>query len=761
VGIEDVSTVSEIGQSPARLSIGTRIGPYEIVELLGAGGMGVVYRARDSRLGRDVAIKLIPSARQSADALKRFEIEARATGSINHPNILSVYDVGAGEYGPWLVAELLEGQSLRAALNGPQPVERALDYALQLANGLAAAHDHGVVHRDLKPENVFVTSDGRVKILDFGIAKFLADDAHPTATGKIIGTPAYMSPEQRAGGEIDRRTDIYSFGAILHELLTGQRAQQNRTLPANVPNALAKLVRDCMHEKPKDRPQSARDLVARLRSIRVEPPPRSRLSRAVAAAGVGLVVAASVLTWQFTRSRPVSSSNANAASIAVLPFIDLSPQKDQGYFSDGIAEEILNELAQVDGLRVIGRTSSFAMRDKTQDLRSMAQQLAATHLLEGSVRKAGSRVRITAQLIEAEGGSHLWSKEFDGDVGDVFAMQEKIARAVAEELRVKLMPAKGRPVRTANTEAYDLYLQAKASRQRGSADAYVAALSALQRAVDLDPGFSAAWALLGQAHYLSSDMDPRLFNEKEHRALALAAADKAIALAPDLPDGYVARAELRVFSYDWEGAGADIARARELGAETPELLHNQAFLLAALSRLPEAIETMQRAALLDPLSANIRTDLGMIQLGAGQFAAGEASAARALELAPENDRSARTLAFALLLQRRFPEALAAFHRSAIPLYVWMGEAIVNHSLGNAEEERRGLERLLSWPRALSASWQITQTYAWLGDLDHAFEWLDHAIEHRDPGLTQLTYDQAIRPLRSDPRYATALKRLKL
>jgi tetratricopeptide (TPR) repeat protein len=502
MALDDDSTVSSISPGLARLPIGTRIGPYEIVALIGAGGMGVVYRARDARLGRDVAIKLIPSARQSADALKRFEIEARAAGSINHSNILSVHDVGAGEYGPWLVAEFLEGQSLRAALNGPLPVEQVLDYAMQLANGLSAAHDRGVVHRDLKPENLFVTSDGRLKILDFGIAKFLADDAHPTATGRIIGTPAYMSPEQRAGSEIDQRTDIYSFGAILCELLTGQRAQQNRTLPANVPEALAKLVRDCMQEKPEDRPQSGRDLVARLRSVGIDRPQRRRIHPAVAAAGVGL---ASLLTWTLMRSRSAVLSGTDTLVLADFanstgdPVFDgtlrqgMAVQLEQSPFLSLVSDDRIEQV-----LRLMGRPPDVHV--KAEIAREVCERMGSTVVLDGSIAALGTQYVLGLRARNCRNGEVL-----DNEIvqaarkEDVLKALDEIAtrfrKRVGESLTT--IQSHATPLAEATTPSLEALKAYSKALQVCFATGYSDGLPFLKRAVEIDPQFAVAYAHLG------------------------------------------------------------------------------------------------------------------------------------------------------------------------------------------------------------------------------------------------------------------------
>jgi tetratricopeptide (TPR) repeat protein len=401
------------------------------------------------------------------------------------------------------------------------------------------------------------------------------------------------------------------------------------------------------------------------------------------------------------------------------------------------------------------------MKGKNEDLRTIGQRLGAGNLLEGSVRKAGPRVRITAQLIEAAGGSHLWSQEFDGDLDDIFAVQEKIAHAVVEALKLKLLPVARAEARTVNPEAHDLYLQGRTAYARGSGEAFGNAVRALRRSVELDPAYAPAWAALASALYVAADQDGR-WDQKVEWPRALAAADRAISLAPGLADGYVVRAGLRqAIERDWPGARADLERARALNPGTPGLMEQYGVLVATLGRLPEALTALQQATSLDPLSADVATSLAIVQLGIGQLAQAEASAAHALELSPEHGRAARTLGFALLLQGRLPEARAAFHRSTNPLFAEMGDVLVDHSLGRAAESRRSLDRLLADPNALKGSYQIAQVFAWRGEPDRSFEWLGHAFEEHDAGLTYLKYDPVFRPLRADPRFAALLGRLKL
>jgi serine/threonine-protein kinase len=735
MAIDDGSTVSATSQSPASLPIGTKIGPYEIVSLIGAGGMGVVYRARDSRLGRDVAIKLIPAARQDAAALKHFEIEARATGSINHPNIISVYDVGTGEYGPWLVAELLDGENLRAVLGGPLPLKRALDYALQLANGLAAAHDRGVVHRDLKPENLFVTRDGVLKILDFGIAKFLADDEHPTQTGKIIGTLAYMSPEQRAGGAIDQRVDIYAFGAILHELLTGQRAPQNgaRALPASVPKAPARLVQDCLQEKPKDRPESAHDLVARLHRFSIE--------------------------------RPRAAKSSRVASIAVLSFADMSPEKDQEFFSDGIAEEILNALAQVPRIRVTGRTSSFSFKGKNEDLRAIGEKLGVGTVLEGSVRKERNRVRVTAQVVKVADGFQLWSQTYDRELTSIFAVQDEIAKAVVEALRVKLLPGKVLPLnrkhRTPSPEAFQEYLLGKQFFNRNSRDGFQRAVEAYERALTLDSRYAPAWAGLSlAAYYLADWAETPAALEEEHRR-AMEAAERAVALDPEFAEGYSARGfQRRAQFWDWPGAQADFERALALNPNDAVALKEYGEVLASLGRLRESLTILRKAAAIDPISTRIWMAVGRVQKGAGEIQLAREAIHRALQIAPESYSGPYHLATTWLLEGQPDAALAALKQSpAIPVRL-LATAMAEHDLGHEEASRDALERVIAHYAHLQA-FQIAEVFAWIGENDPAFDWLERARAQHDGGVTFVKYSPMLRSLRSDPRYAAFLKKVDL
>ncbi len=482
--------------------------------------------------------------------------------------------------------------------------------------------------------------------------------------------------------------------------------------------------------------------------------------------GIGLLAAAPGSIWYLYVRQAHESTGSRAErlpSIAVLPFVNLSSDKEQEYFSDGIAEEILNALAQVEGLRVIGRTSSFAMKGKSEDLRAIGEKLNAANLLEGSVRKSGPRVRITAQLVDAQRGSHLWSQEFDLQLTDVFAAQDQIAKAVVAALKLKLLPSTAiAEQRTANPEAHEQYLLGRHFLERGSADGYGRAVRSLQRAVALDPAYAPAWSALAVASFSVADQDPTGYDPKQYMPAAQAAAEKAVALAPDFAGGYAARSGLRMsYAKDWDGARSDLERALSLSPADAGSLSQYAWLLATLGKLPEAIAALRKATASDPLSTESWTRLSGFYLGTGQLDLAESAAKKALEISPEQARASRNLGFVYLLSGRHADALAAFQGSSNELFRLMGAALVEHELGHRDASQRALEQILSQPIRLPASYQIAQVYAWRGEADRAFEWLEHAVEYRDAGLGYLKYDPFLRKIRGDPRYAEILRKMNL
>src|SRR5688572_23764142 len=499
------------------LSPGHRLGPYEIVAPIGAGGMGEVYKATDTRLGRTVAIKTLEGAHGD-----RFQQEARAVAALNHPHICVLYDVGPG----YLVMEYIEGQPL----HGPLPLADVLRVATQVADALDAAHAKGILHRDLKPANIMMTTSG-AKLLDFGLAKIVAeatDDATRTMAGTVLGTASYMSPEQAQGKAADARSDVFSFGAVLYELLTGKRVFERESLL----DTLNAVVRE--EPLPPDSPASS----VVMRCLAKQPDKRFQTIAEVRAA------------LQQLRSKPADVVPATP-SIAVLPFANMSHNADDEYFSDGLAEEIINALAQVPGLKVIARTSAFAFKGKNEDIRKIAETLGVTNVLEGSVRRAGSRIRVTAQLIQAYDGTHLWSQRYDREMADVFDVQDEISAAIADALKLKLAPAPER--RMPKVAAYEAYLKYRSYQWQFTPETTQRSRECLEQAIALDPAFALPYVGLADSYLALSAVGAIPSHDAMPRARELAT--RALEIDPDLPE---AHAMLGIvaghYDFDWAEA---------------------------------------------------------------------------------------------------------------------------------------------------------------------------------------------------------------
>jgi len=746
------------GSSPwgKALKPGAIVGRFELFRELGSGGFGVVWAARDRDLGRDVALKFVRPGAKEALREERLLQEAEAAARLSHPNLVTLFDVGRTEHGPFLVLELLRGQSLARRLDqGPVPLREALATASEVAKGLACAHAAGVVHRDLTPGNIFLCADGQVKVLDLGMA-------HAFGRRKVEGgTPAYMAPEQRRGAPEDERTDVFALGVVLFRMLTGEppfgdghgkaaRGPPAAPIPA-VPElpALEPLLSRMLARDPVKRPRDAAEVLLALLA----------LLREMDRASPGAERA------RMRRQRPPRRAAAAAAipSLAVLPFLDLSPEHDQEYFSDGLAEEILNALARVDGLRVIGRTSSFSFKHGSHDLRTIGRSLGVSAIMEGSVRKQGNRVRISAQLSIASDGSRVWAHEYDRELVDIFAIQDEIARAVAAALKVKLLPGEGpivRGGRSVDPEVYALALRGQELLQQDSGEGYRQALNAFERAVLLDPSYAPAWAGIAlAARWVGGALDDYRWREAKDRSLA--AADRAVTLDPGLAVAYRIRAQIRrAFLWDWAGAQSDLGRALELSPNDAANLVAQGTLLTSLGRLREAIATLGRATELDPLLPEAWLLLGWSCLAASEPDRARASLERLLEIAPGNPLARYFLMVCHLVAGEPRQALEVATGSSSEWIRLTGEALAFGELGDAGGAERALEALTARHDG-GSPYQIAEVHAWQGRSDLAFVWLQRAHDHNDPGLGWIKIDRLLHRLRGDPRYLAMLSRLNL
>jgi eukaryotic-like serine/threonine-protein kinase len=642
---------SLLGDS-ARLSPGTRLGPYTIEALIGAGGMGEVYRARDSRLGRDIAIKMLsPDVADDSERLRRFESEARAAAALNHPNIISVYDVGREHDTSYLVTELLEGRTLRAVIDaGAVPLPRALDYAVQIAQGLAAAHARNIVHRDLKPENVFVTTDGRVKVLDFGLAKAvevadaaatLGTPAYATAPHVVLGTPSYMSPEQAQGRPVDSRTDIFSFGCLLYEMATGRRAFAGdstiatlslvlnhdpppvRAVAEGVPHDLERIIELCLKKDPDRRLHSAADMKLQLEALKDEsdsgiqpdagagslaaPGRAGRIPRAAVLAALAVAILASAGWWLW--SRPAAPSRVS--SVAVLPLQGPAGNPTDDEFAEGMTDELTSSIARIAGLHVKSRSLAMKYRDSPLSFGEIASQLGVDAVIHGAVARSGNRIRIRAGMVEAGTDRQLWSDTYDQPLDDVLTLQADFARAIAEGLQVTLTDtdrARLAPRRKVDAEAYALYVRAMSRiaghYSRGNLAIVASAAELLEEAIALDPDFADAHGGLALALALrafSSAAQDRPTLEPRVRA----SIDRALALDPLNSHAHLADARLH-WSRErgWPHAEAirRVRRAIQLNPASETATRNLGIIYGHIGFPEEALEQLHKADVVHPMA---------------------------------------------------------------------------------------------------------------------------------------------------------------
>ena len=773
------------------LSVGDKLGPYEVLAPLGAGGMGEVYRGRDTRLGRDIAIKVLPERFATPSAHERFLREARACSALSHPNICAIYDLGDVDGRPFLVMELLEGETLRRFI-GSQPVnpEKALDFAIQLTRALEAAHAKGIVHRDIKPANVMITPQGQVKVLDFGLAKIRSTTPAPpgedqetammddlTVPGTTMGTYAYMSPEQARGGAVDARSDIWSLGVVLYEMATGSRPFTGssaavilegvltqpppplRQRNPQAPPGLEPIILKALEKDPSRRYQSALELrtdlerMGRGRASALVGLPGRRASL-MAIAGLAAAALGGVFWYRHTAAPVVTQS------IAVLPFLNLSPDKDQEYFSDGLAEELLNGLSRIPNLRVTGRTSSFQFRGKTEDSRAIGQKLNVAMLLEGSVRRQGSHIRITAQLIKAADGFQVWSQVYDRDMGDILAAQEEIARAVTGALKVTLLGGEPlQPGASKNPEAYNAYLQAQYFSHARSKEGLEKAAAYYEQATRLDPGYALAWANLGSVRAnQAAKADLPL---AEGYRVARECVRRALAINPNLGMAHAVLGWIQL-SYDWDWPAADVSLKRALALEPGNavVIENTAALDKTLGRIDEAVDLLQRAIAIDPLSADNYYNLSITLNHAGRQDEAIAAARKVLQISPDYAAAHAALAVAYLAQSRPQDALREVQNEKNPAWRLVCFPLVYYASGQKREADIALADLVA-KLSTDAAYQIAEAYAFRGETGSAFHWLDRAFSQRDGGLTEIKGDPLMKSLEHDPRYAELMKKMRL
>ncbi len=686
-----------------QLSVGDKLGPYEILAPIGAGGMGEVYKAHDTRLNRIVAIKQLKGQHTS-----RFAREAQAIAALNHPNICQIYDVGPN----YLVMEYVEG----SPLSGPLRVKEAVKLALQIASAVEEAHGNGILHRDLKPANILVTHKGSAKLLDFGLAKLLKysdSDTTQTVEGTLLGTPAYMAPEQAEGKTLDERSDIFSFGAVLYEMLSGKRAFAGKSTaqvlsavlrddptPLQAPAEVQRIVNKCLAKQPRERFANMAELRGALEQIDTVKPADLQ------------------------------------PSIAVLSFANMSSEKEQEYFSDGLAEEIINMLAHVPGLKVTARTSAFSFKGKDLKIAQIAQELGVEHVLEGSVRKVGSRVRITAQLIKAADGFHLWSERYDRELNDIFAVQDELSAAIVGALRIKLSAqSAATPRYEPKFPAYEAYLKARGHWFKATSESQALFKQFVDQAIELDPEFALPHMLLGGHYSMLAHLGMR--PAREVIPLARAAEEEALRLDPCLPE---AHALLGVFagtsSFDWNEAERHwrLAMAREPVSRDVRFWYGNHYLLP-IGRPVEAVEAMALGLEGDRLNPMYRHHWARGLRHIGRLKDAESELLKVLEFDENFPPALDTLGAICAQQGRFADALA-FTERASALTPWSNPirgqlAALLVRTGDARRADSLIEALRPG-KAYGAPTGMAIFHALCGEFDQAADWAARSIEEQYP-----------------------------
>jgi serine/threonine-protein kinase len=738
--------------------IGQQMSHYIILEELGRGGMGVVYKAKDTQLKRTVVLKFLHShAFESDDDRRRFTREARIGAALDHANICTVFEIDEEDGRIFIAMAYIEGVALKEKIrSGPLHINVAVDIATQVANGLLAAHEKDIVHRDIKSSNIMVTGDGRVQIMDFGLARVLG--GREISGEGLVGSPSYMSPEQARGEKVDVRTDIWSLGVVLYEMLTGElpfRGEFEAAVVYSILNEEAVPLMSRRPEVPMELARVVNKMIAKDRDARY---------RTMDAVIADLSAAKHVV--KIGTRQP---GRQDRPSIAVLPFADMSPDGNQEYFCDGLSEEITGALARVERLRVVARTSAFSFKGKNVPAPEIGRKLGVKTLLDGSVRKAGDHLRIAVHLTNAENGYELWSQNYDREMEDIFAIQDEIQLAIVEQLKVTLLGEDRAALvkrHTVDPEAFSLYWQGRYFWNKRTEEGYRKGLEYFHQAIERDSSYALAYVGVADCYDLLGWYDHLAPEEAFPKARK--AASKAMELDESLAEAHATAGWICVnFDWSWQCAEAGYKRAIELNPGYATAHQWYAEYLSYMGRHKEAITHAERAVELDPLSIIINCDLGQVFYYARDYERAAAQLRRALEMDADFAVANFFLAFVHLQSQQHAEATEAAKRALDlsggndPTHIAQLGAVYAFS-GEVDKARTTLQTLkeLSGERYVSP-FCVALVYSGLGHKDEAFTWLNSAFDAHDHWLETLKVHPAIDGLRADPRYGELLAKMRL
>jgi serine/threonine protein kinase/tetratricopeptide (TPR) repeat protein len=713
--------------------IGKTISHYKILEKIGEGGMGVVYKAEDTKLRRTVALKFLhPDLIRDTEAKNRFVQEAQAAAALDHPNICTVYEINESDGHTYIAMAYVEGQSLKDKIkHGQLELDEALDITSQVAEGLRAAHKKGITHRDIKPANIMLTEEGLAKIMDFGLAK-LTWGVDLTKTATIMGTVAYMSPEQAQGGKVDRRTDIWALGALLYEMLSGRR-------PFKSPHDQAAIY-SILNEEPEPISRSRKDVLAGVEKIVETCLQKDPLNRYKDMETL-ISDLKSVDMMDRTRTMRPVLIRKEAPSIAVLPFVNMSTDPEQEYFCDGLAEELINSLTKIKDVKVVARTSAFAFKGKTIDVREIGQKLNVEKVLEGSVRKSGNRLRITAQLINVADGYHLWSEKFDREMEDIFAIQDEISLAIVDNLKVTLLKKEEEALLkryTEDLEAYNLYLKGVYFLRMYTAQGFQAAIKYFELTIQKDPNYALAYYGLSEVFYAISYWA----NVPPHEAYPKAKefAKRALAIDEEIGEAHAALGLVYTFyDWNWTEAERELTKALKLNPSSAIIHMGYSWFLSLTKRHEEAIIEAKRAQDLDPLSPLILSHIGLACIWGSQFDKASDELKAGMILAPNFYLMHYYLGMVYRAKSMRKEAIVEYEQ-AVELSggaPWPALILATNYF-ESDQTDQGESLLQSLEQRAHQEYMPSLGFAYIyfvrNDLDKTYYWLERACKERDSFL---------------------------